>query len=1646
MSNPEQFSNQEHKLSQADVLEQDPRENSVFLQKCQNIIEHQYNYFKNYGQAVFTNVDALTLAVKFLKDGTKIYEPNLDQYEFSKIPEPTPELKPEQEMQNRLHKIYELLLSANQIITEYKKTANLSGQSFWSDWQKTLSGPVAESDDFRNTDNLIVYQQQLRRLRQFLNQSSEFLTADQEKLKIKQKKQEQQLIEKFKLIHSGSQLLSEKEIIAIVQNICRQFQQVENQEFVFDRKQLAENTDYLFDAQANLNESEYCLNFDSSKFLTAETRSPAFFSFWLSGVSQALAKVDEQFLEQYISVLETAIKLKRADISKQIENNIWQMINLLIQKKEEKQDIDHRTIEIMSRTTKKRPKEKTLEELYKNDPISLKRIKSRGGLPDYLWKEQESRLWEQAKIDREPSREISEKIENPQIAFNPIEEERLRETVGRLESLDPELWNNKLFIANRADLSFGGFASFPAEKPKQIKIEQFLPSGKPSGQKAIAHLPCQAGEKVSLFVPDGYELKTIGWSETDPPRDIASVAVHLYAGENVYVFASPAPGFVHYTLEPQISPEKILPDETNKFLKTFTDNAFASAEIKDIIETAKSYGSVQEKIDYFEQEFSARRLDFVYGLGSDLLDEMYNHLGRERFYGLAENIGIGDCQIFSAMMAHIFRQAEIPARIVQGKSTYNSAFKVIGHAKVEYYDEQLQQWQEFEATSVADSTTRRIKQSNEFTETEQTKLAQLIKTAAVTENPDYFIDACRQIKNMVLENLHSLEQKTKRLDEFLDKYKVWSARGLAGANLEQTKNNIFMLFKLGKQYDSARIYLHDGLDSIAKVEAQKFERYENIRPYGICEDAILKFLDNQLQAGAMPVSDLVSITEQLIKETYDIDSPGSYSFRRERLLKDILKIFKNSQSDFVKLAAGEQIMKEIADNQNIIDSLDFEDQLNTISALLNYAVKQQKQEPEIFKIFLNLLSRRYTVSPLLVQEQEKERQQLDGFLADNVHLIKALALNPVAWQNEFKSSVFTTLDDDKTIVNQFLLEKPELSISEMEKEKLAYQLIKEQLPLNAQAGKIASVLYSLARIGLLAFKPNFVLSESREQTIKHLKIILENNIRQIVGSTFTSVFQPFIHSSSEIENFNPEHADLFLRNLLIDRWPNKDKKKSVDANDDFLIALDYFPELVLDNNLIVRWDQKFEREKQKNILAPVEYRLEFRQANCKILIGSPNSSNIIFDFFRVSSFLPEELSNRIMGRESFNLLKDLQWFLNKSLRNNERAYEKCLVNIITSDEKIQTALQNDFNQQKEQFSKVVLLYFLEHAIKSDVYQFWLAYFAGKQNQSAPPEVSPEIKDFSQKFPTELMDEFIKGELKKGWQDEKNKSLSERISILTAGKEKPDWQLPLAEFMNPYYSSLGVIDNLNRDLAQLLQQTDPEKSGPKFKAKLQILQRTFKNHLGPIGDFFNTDRELPQAGYEFSGHKEYQTGDDLRLIDAKVSARRDKPVIKRVYPEQEPKNNIFIINLDSLFAENKNGFTPHFRWGEILADLYDKLFSLLIYCSQENKKLEINLYFHQQEIFKDILPIMRKDSKGINRFDRSREIVLAIFAETNKFLPLLQEEYAIAQQEKHSLFLKRQMPEVLISGPANIIGLEKDLAGLLMLSRRKKTAASRLAGK
>lgn len=1640
------------------LLDQDPRQDEKFLEQCKKIIDHQYNYFKTCGTFTNFSIDQIPSELKLLEDGARLYVPDLQKYEFFDTTKSIEQTKTESGLRQNLQKIY-------QVNSELPKIHYL---------QLEYPENITDSKiDYKSSDQLKNNFEQIKFLLTFLQKSKEWLKSNQAEIQNVRDRQQLFLIEQFNLMYFNNEFITEKEITQIINNAFSKIQQTECVQLKnIDAKIFEKNINNLSDAQGRLKEAIYSTTYQDDHFLSQETRSPVFFSYWLNGVKESLEQINWESLNNYILTLQKLMGLDQEQVVAKTKNIIAQEINLLIQRKiviqtlkqepitkiEEKFDID-----IKTRTTKKASVRKTLEELHKNDPIGLKRARAKQNAPDFLKQDkaraEKDKAREEAKTEHQPARKLHQKTENYEMVFNSIDQERLKETKGRIETWEPELQNNKLFITNRADLSKTGFAPIKPQEPLRLieNLPLFSKDESVNYEKSIIHLPCVKGDQVCLPIPANYELLSIGWSTEDSPQLTYPVVVNFYPSENAYSFVNQQDGYVHYAIKKNKETVKAGQTEADNFLTNF-QSAYDSMVIKNIIAQAMVYSDTEEKINYIVQEFAERRLNFIYGLGSDLLDELYNNLGQQKFYALTENIGIGHCQIFSAMVANIFRQAGIPARIVRGEISHNNAFKTIGHAKVEYFNEQTKIWQEFEATVIADNTSYLLKNRENLTEAEQQNFDKLSQFA-VGEIDDFnqFENVCRQIKELVLQKLPTLEQKAKKLDEFVEKYTIIANQGLTGKTIQEIKENIYKLYKLGARYSSYEINFFDIKEPEEKYE--KYKRHSAIDPMRICRDVIFKFLDEQLKtrrtADKIETDDIVDITDNLIQM-----SNSDRKWEAERASEDAINLFRNNNLDVSAGLNSSQLIEIIAGRyttNKVFNSLDKTEDLKMIFALLKTSLNRQTQQSKIFHILFNFIGDKYPQDQiLLTAKDEQEYQEMHKLIDGNKQVLKELVANAKSWLPLQELPPFWVEDQEWNNACNLLLKSPEPLLNPQEKEKLLYQVLKEDLDLIMS--NLDRFFYSFRHNGLFDFKPDPVLANERQEIVSYLKQKFETDIKALLAESRDSIhsyiLRPFLASVKDIDSFNAEQAALFIERSL---FPDSVSQNFSQINDAILTVNVFFPELKIDDNLIEQWNQRFREDKNKYPMRELVYQFSF--ANEWELSVKPDDINetsyLWLNFFEFSLSLSNDVKKNILEEDVMGILTDLHQFCFKqSQKPTEEIYfnQRLLKQIFDSNKEAREKLRQSISEQKNDFLDTALKLFFKYASKEHQYYFRLVYLSQKDGKNIFQDIPAQIKDFYQKFPQDTIEKFFSDK-----QNNKRRidasityckdEIFKKIENLTAPQEKEienknQW-LKLAKAEFKFIHPFEAFKQLKPELFKLLEQTAPEQSGKLWQTKLDVLERTFRNHLNKLGEFINLNYKFAQAGENLADLRDYQIGDDIRAIDQKASARSNVYKIKQSFPEQEPKNNLFILNLDNLFSK-QGKFEKYSKWGNILEDLYDKLFFLMKGLSRKKKKLEINMFFHGAEAIKLNLPFNKIPVK--DHFDKIRETLLIVFAEINRYLPILQDEYEVAIKKNITPFLKSQTPNLRIIESTNVIGLDSDTAGLITLASKKHTAASRLADK
>lgn len=360
------------------------------------------------------------------------------------------------------------------------------------------------------------------------------------------------------------------------------------------------------------------------------------------------------------------------------------------------------------------------------------------------------------------------------------------------------------------------------------------------------------------------------------------------------------------------------------------------------------------------------------------------------------------------------------------------------------------------------------------------------------------------------------------------------------------------------------------------------------------------------------------------------------------------------------------------------------------------------------------------------------------------------------------------------------------------------------------------------------------------------------------------------------------------------------------------------------------------------------------------------------------------------------------------------------------------------------------------------YDFLLLHDATIENKTVPEGISEQVKDFYRLIPTNTINI---------WLYSKNKTFSTHVLLTGKTPAETEANLQLVESMTSalqaketrtFFHTLAEQTSMLtgkdkwekehpfgnfKDMAPALFTvlSDSAHDGPEFRHKLTVIERTFRNNLNREGEFVNLNHAFVKKGTEFSGYKKYE-GEDISTIDWHASARKDEPIIKRTHHEEEPKHNLCLVNLDNLVMKNQKEFEPHARWETIFTETYDKLFSLMIDFSHKNKPWETRLYFHGQEIFKTGLPRFTPlpQQQETNRISMIRDAVSEIFAEINKFIPLLQEEYVIHAKEKTVMpFLKPEfLPNLRTPESTNLI-VVNNRHNVSYLAKMNQAAASRV---
>ena len=1612
----------------------DPRRDTTNQQFYQTIIKEQYEYFKRYGKGQFLQLQSTPSTQQILPDGTQLYVPDRKKYYIPEKKFPVQSSSYEQSVQKSLQNMQESMRLIDRQIKNLCVKLFPEYHDFFKQVEQVLV-QSAQTLSFDRPDDIKFSLKHIVLLNRYIALSEQIIKKTSAAENIDQSL----IIQKVKSAFSNNPLMKEEEVDQVIDQVIKSRHSEEEKKQEVITKKNNEIAGQIREATSDLTQILNCIDIHSPNFLRVlEENSPFFLSLWLSKLDKDLKDIDFVGINNTINVLGNLLQQQNQQMFS-FQEKVFSQINETIQSRQstpQEETIDHnedfniddyiwipkeKYSEMMSRSSQSY--EETLRKHYKDHNLSgleweLQRMSRQKTYSEMIKQQKEEREYQV-----QPAMKLHEK-KSPISSFREFDHERFEnQTKGAIETIDQSLSHGTLFVNNRVDLGKNGYQAL-SESYKPVPVPVFSKDQQIDSKTSIIHFPCAQGIHVQLPVPRNYELVNIGFSaQKHVSNDLQKVSVSENTVDHTYTFTNVhGEGYVHYAIRQKSQPDMWSDEEQQKYKKTF-ESSFDRPDIKQMIQKAKTLKTVEEKTNFILQELS--QMDFIYTERSNLLDNLYHEIGKDRFYALVENIGMGRCQLFSQTVGHIFRQVGIPSRIIEGEIYTQYAFSAAGHAKVEYADESGAV-HEFEATAIVYDKSHRLKQSTQIDQETFTKLAQ---RAATTNNPEEFQQTCAAIKTMMIEETPSFERRIAELDEYVNRFNQQIAQGI------QTEDDLYKLQKLGLEYDRFRF----GFQEIKTTDSRYdlYEQYLKIQPLDQCEKYIFQSLTSQLLNNTLSENNLINITEQLMMNDYngrlgtdEIDA----SFHQKYFAATAWQMLKNTSKDTTILARSEFILEKIAEFGTFITNFvgaDLEQLIPLLQAVQPKNIESAKKSA-VLRILL--ISVNATLSDnqkiLLTENDLKKRQKVKDFF--KTHLwIKDFISDPASWPEK-------PLDHQGF---QHLVLGDTRIFNEKEKENLTYNMIKKYVPKFGLVNDVNDLCNAIHIIGLSDALIKAHPSQNRSETLRMIQEVIERDITTRLDS-YSTVSFPFIQSKQEIEDFTPEHAELYLK-AQFQQWELDFTSRQLlflYANNYFLGVKDYFPKLSLSQELINQWNSKYEKDHTTKNLPELAYDM-----NGFTLLVHPifnKNYSLGFDIFK-PHFWSETAKIELFGEKYAGKITAIEKLCSPPREPTTTISFKKIANQNTA---VKSIIKQFINTQQEAIADTALLQlFWSQTSQKILYDFLLLHDATVTNKPIPEALSEQVKDFYRLIPTDVITAWINSQNKilnstdillMGKTESETKTnliFTEKLSSVITLKETRSIFHTLAEqtvlfiterVKHQIEHAFGNFKTMAPSLFAVLD--DAENGGPEFRRKLTVIERTFRNHLNRAGEFVNLNYAFVKRGTEFTEFKPYQQGDDAAMIDQKVLARTDKLYVKKTSLEEEPRNNLCLVNLDNLVMKNQKEFEPHAQWEKIFTETYGKLFSLMLDSSQKNKPLETRLYFHGQEIFKSGLALFNSlpQQENQNRISIVRDAVAEIFAEINKFIPLLQQEYVMKETENTLMpYLKpRFLPNLRLPTSTNLIVL------------------------
>lgn len=1577
--------------------ESDPRKEADFSKLMQILIHEQYEHFRTYGRAQHSFLASEQEKMKLIEanrlviDGSALYLPK---------PEATKKI-PEEPVKESMYE--ELLRESVQRLDTYARIADKIARTY----NQSAGNPVLpvcafQADtkyDFAKPELLKEYSNRTHYLLEFLHAAEKIIP-----LVLKEKR----ILDTLRKQAIAQKVLAEYLIQRNYQEIEAKIEETMNQYFeekymTIDTKALRRVSGLISDSTARLYNAQQCIDTDDPRFLSTPTRSPLYLSAHLESLKEifeSYALDDWNFLETHLAGVEAILTAQS-------------------QEEDERKSV---IVDIVKTFAAEREEEETRSPLA--SPPSQKPSEEKEAAPVRAEGELVQALKEA--LGKEPVRPtlaLTERFPSS-LDFREVDRETLFDVIdsGAKTHERELLLDGAFYHERRVTLAENGYKDMPTLWQEDAAVRTIAHNEALQPGTGIFYARCREGKYIPIPAKNGFQLTAIGWSKLRTPEkqeDIEAVPVYRNIGDGTCSFTSPKEGYVHYVLAKEETlkdaPKQEERDEPETYLETFVVPEFMDQSIQEIVARAQTQKTAEHQVRAIKR--GLRGLGrFVYEYGSSLLDTLYTHPEQKRLHPLMEKIGIGDCALYTVLLAHILRRASIPARIALGRTIHNDSFRSYGHAIVEYWNSEKTQWEECEATDIALST----KQLHKRHEMSQHVLERFYEQAriAATHTDPFLVDfACRSIRDLLLRNLTELEHNAKKLEAFQERYKrqcqeIEKRKLETEQDIETVKESVKLLFELGLDYSRFHISEYSAQQIEDPHERRFYEKYTHVDTRALCSSYINTFLNKKLieAKGILLPKHVIEYTEALINQDREdrwrksppvrehmiFRDAGGHAFVMEKLpppppeLQPLLISLQNRIGGYEAgkaIAASSRILEaaKLADDTALVTT-------ETIRGFLDYAHEHKENQDKIMELVLLFISRAYPreEGALFQNPREKERaQEVEQFAGEYHERIKELLFDRKALPKIFSAKtgeieggfvkLITVLDNHVYLTNE-------------EKERLVYEYIEGRQAI-ALSENISKNLHDLVSALSLSLKPDTTLHKERQAVVDLLQRACNHRIGHLIN--FYRITAPFISDGDGARvSLSAETANAFLM---------YNSSEARGFNTFFLDVKKYFPELAVPKEYIDRWNQKAREYQETHTMETLAIgltrrgidtgglALEFTQSG----VASPLRAGNIID---ISRSLSPVLKAKIFGEQEVNLLETLQRIC--PYTQEIPLVNRCILQCLSSIDAVQNALQKEFNTHKEQFPRIALEYFLAHAPAARLHEFWLLFSAGKHALQIPQEIKDEIIALYEQVPQRDREEVLALHREHISSGGAEPALQQKIQeVFTVHQTRSIWDALVAEkyrFSHPF----GSLYDVSNELFARLKKTAESAVG--FTEQVEKIMRKGKRETMGVGGDIPGTKKAP-GSIEPVDRRPYSQGDPFHAIDWKTYAKTERYYTKLVLPEQEARVSSHRIDIDRLVKEHgDHQFIPYDRWGEVFNQEYDALLAAMINATQNNRPLKIEVYFHNAPVLANLdIPAGAKSA----RLEILRNRLLVIFAELNKLVPLLKEECRRAHDEtthlKHS---------------------------------------------